>query len=688
MSDSKLVPLRIRLPYRTEEEFIEKYGSNVARGGVFIATRAIKPEGTAIAFEFVLDDGTRLMRGEGVVQKTQVDEGGTRSGMTLRFSRLDSRTKALLDRVVASRSGAPPGPPPEPEQEPAPPPEEKAEPSPPKPGRRRLPDFPTASARQAQNGAEVVLGIDMGTTNSRVAVFQEGRPVLVPLGKDGRTFGIPSVVALDEKGRFVVGGRAKAQLLADPVNTVFGAKRLLGRRARSRKVQELAMRFPYRIVADPEGDTGVELRDRTYGICELCALLLKELKEAAQEVLGQQLARAVLCVPAYFNDHQRGAMLEAGRIAGLEVERILNEPSAVALAFGYGRGLARKRILVYDLGGGTFDASVLELTGDDLEVVTTGGENFLGGLDFDTRVAEQLSLCLSQAERAKIQESLIAAQRIRDAAEQAKIALSELETTTVHLPFAAARDDGSPVDLHTELTRGTLEEVTLDLVERTVEVTEAVLEAGGLPPSALDEVLLVGGQSRAPLVRKRVEEYLKRPIRFDVDAHAAVALGAAILGHSLVQREKGKAGVSLSEVLSAPIGIGVRGGGMRRVLERNTRLPAEKAIALPLKAGQSLSVAVYQGPSAMAEENEYLGSLQLVAQKSGELSLSFAVSPDGRLEVSGADHSGRSSTVRLATADASDEVRAALLAEAPLPGEESAEGGGLLRGIRRLFGGS
>ncbi|MFZ5469783.1 MAG: TIGR02266 family protein [Myxococcota bacterium] len=673
---SKLVPLRIRLPYRTEEEFTEKYGSNVARGGVFIATKAIKPEGTGIAFEFVLEDGTRLMRGEGVVQKTQVDQGGGRAGMTVRFTRLDARTKAFIDRMVDARTGTP-AEPPEPTREPTP---ERAEPS-----RRRLLSELPKPASLAGATQEVVLGIDLGTTNSRVAVFQDGAAHLVPLD-DGRVTAIPSVVTIDEKGHVLVGTRAKALMLTAPQHTIYGAKRLLGRRARSRVMHELAKRFPYSIVSDEAGDAAVQLRGEVVPIAEVGAMLLRVLKSSAQEALGHEVSRAVLCVPAYFNDHQRAAMIDAGRRAGLEVLRVLNEPSAVALAFGYGRGLARKRILVYDLGGGTFDASVLELTGDDLEVVTTGGENFLGGLDFDLRLAERLSLSLPEEERAQVSGSLLALQRIRDAAEQAKITLSDVEKTSVHVPFAATRGDGSPVDLSVEVARNTLEEVTQDLVERTVEVTQAVLEAGGVTPHMLDEVLLVGGQSRAPLVRRRLEAFLNKPARTDVDPHSAVALGAAILGHALLLKEKGKAGVSLSEVLSAPIGFAVRGGAMRRVLERNTRLPAEKTVSLPVQNGQTMGVAVFQGGSPLAEENEYLGALRVTAQKSGDLSLRFTVSPDGRLDIAAAVPGGSSSRLSLATTDAGEATVSGLLAQAPLPGEEPVADKGLLRNIKRLFG--
>lgn len=723
-----MVSLRIRLPYATADEFVEKYGSNVARGGIFIATRSIKPQGTALAFEFVLAGGTRLFRGEGVVVKTLVDEGGQRSGMTVRFQRLDAPSKALVDRVVAARTGVEPAPPEAapspPEQEPAarasvarlvpptaaePPPEPTPEPPPAdaaadgratgddperavetRPtGRarseRRRTDLDAMSAGRAppKGPSEVVLGIDLGTTNSRVAIFQGGEARLVALGGDGRTLAMPSVVAQDDKGRFLVGARAKAMVVADPANTVFGAKRLLGRRARSRRIRELARHFPYAVEADATGDAGVNLRGEVHALPALFGLILKELKQAAQETLGEEVRRAVLCVPAYFNDHQRSAMREAGAQAGLEVVRIFNEPSAVALAFGYGKGLARKRVLIYDLGGGTFDASVVEVTGDDLEVISTGGDNFLGGMDFDARVADELGRSLGDA-AGQVAEG-IPAQRIRDAAEQAKIALSAVERVPVHVPFASTGPDGAPLDLRTELGRARLEELTADLVERTIEVTSAVVESAGLTPQAIDEVILVGGQSQAPLVRRRVEEALGKQVRTDVDAQNAVAVGAAILGHAILQRERGKAGVTLSEVLSAPVGFMVKGGGFRRVLEKNNRLPAEKTVTVPAREHQAVTLSVFQGVAAQAEDNEYLGSLTAEGNRTGEVQVRFAVSSDGTLEVSATSTTGRKLVAAMSTADASDEARAALYASAPLPGEPDAQGAGLLGGIRKLF---
>ncbi len=672
------VPLRIRLPFATEAEFIERYGQNVERGGIFIATRAPKPEGTEISFEIVLSNGERLMRGEGVVQQVRQEEGPGKTGMVVRFIRLEPRTKALIDRIAAARDGVvAPEPVPAPPSEPLPPPPPKASAPPPPPP-------PAPEKKKLSLADDVVMGVDLGTTTCRAAVFLDGAPRLVPLGAKGQ-FVLPTVVALNGSGAPVVGHDAKGILVTSPQNAAAGFKRVMGRRARSRQIRELAGRCAFTLAPDPEGDAGVELAGRTWSAPELAALLLKELKSATSELLGREVTRAVLCVPAWYTDHQRGAMLEAGKLAGLDVLRILNEPSAVALAFGHGKGLARKRLLVYDLGGGTFDASVVEMTGDDLEVVSTGGDNFLGGVDFDQRLADALIAKLPPSSRAAIEASRASLQRVRDAAEAAKISLSDAEKAHVQIPFVAADESGKPIDLSDDVTRAWLEQLTTDLVERTSEITKVVLETARIQANSVDEVLLVGGQSRAPLVKKRLEAMLGKPARSDVDPQGAVALGAALLGHSIVQRERGKQGITLSEVLSAPIGVAVKGGGFRRVLERNTRLPAEKTLEVPIAAESPMQLAVFQGTASRAEDNEYLGALHVVPEKAGELSVRFSVSNDGRLDLSASGPGGKA-RISFSTADASDEIRAAILAAAPLPGEEDAGRRGLLSGLRRLFG--
>lgn len=682
-NEPKRVPLRVRLPFATEAEFIERYGANVTRGGIFLATKAGKPEGTPIAFELVLQDGARLMRGEGVVQKVVGEEAGARAGMLVRFTRIDGRTKALIDAITAAREGVAAA---------EAPVRSSSQPPPPRPPPPTSRPSPVPRSGPVALADDVVLGIDLGTTTCRAAVVVDGLPHLVPIASERGGFALPSVVAYDTaRSRVLFGSAARKHRVDHPDETVIGFKRLMGRRAQSKKVRELAKVSPYKLAADPGGDVGIELAGRVFALPDFAATLLKELKNAAQDFLHRPLSRAVLCVPAWYTDHQRAAVLDAGKLAGLEVLSVLNEPSAVALAFGYGRGLARKRVLVYDLGGGTFDASVVEITGDDIEAVSTGGDNFLGGMDFDARLADALISTLPETPRNRLLDSAMTVERVRDAAELAKILLSEKELATVHVPFATTDEADQPVDLRAEVERGYLEATTVDLVERTAQVTQAVLDAARLSAQSLDEVLLVGGQSRSPAVRRRIEELLGRPGRTDVDPAGAVALGAALLGYSLVQRERGKRGLSLAEVLSSPLGVAMRGGGFHRVLERNTRLPAEKVLALPVQANQALKLAVFQGNSTRAEENEYLGALAVASERPGELAVKFSVAGDGRLTLSAATPTGKQAEVRFSTADAPDEVVQQLFAESPLPGEDeggrAGSGKGLLGGLKRLFGG-
>ena len=683
-NEPRKVPLRIRLPFATEEEFIEKYGAHVTRGGVFIATRHGKPEGTPLSLELVLQDGVRLMRGDGVVQKLLVDEQLGKSGMLVRFTRIDTRTKGLIDLILERREGIKNPEPPvsSPSQPPSPPPSYSS----------RMTPVPVAAPRAKKGpvalGDDVVLGIDLGTTTCRAAVVIDGAPKLVPIGSERGAFALPAIVAYDlAKDRVLIGSAARKYRVDHPEQAVIGFKRLMGRRAQSKKVRELAKISPYTFASDPEGDVGIELAGRVFSIAEFASHLLKELKNAAQDFLGRELTRAVLCVPAWYTDHQRGAVLTSGQLAGLDVVSILNEPSAVALAFGFGRGLARKRVLVYDLGGGTFDASVVEITGDDLEAVSTGGDNFLGGMDFDARLADALIGTMDEGPKAQLLQSRMTIERVRDAAEVAKISLSDKVLAPVHVPFATTDANGKPVDLKVEVERGFLESATQDLVERTGQVTRAVLDAARLSPQSLDEVLLVGGQSRSPAVRQHLERVLGRPGRTDVDPAGAVALGAALLGHSLVQKERGKRGLSLAEVLSSPIGVAVKGGGFRRILERNTRLPAEKSLTLPVLAQQTLKFAVMQGTSVRADENEYLGALSLLSERAGEMNVRFAVSADGRLHLSATTPTGKRAEIHFATSEASEAAQEQLLLESPLPNEEDVRSkSGLFGGLKRLFG--
>lgn len=794
---SKLLPLRIRLPYTTEDEFIDKYGSNVARGGVFVATRALKPEGTGLAFEFVLADGTRLLRGEGVVVKAQVDAGGGRAGMTVRFVKLDAASKALIDRVVARRSGEAPAAQPRrgeaptasPVQTPAPPaaeartpvpeeapattapaeaarepaapeedtgddfdfditaslaePAEKEPPTPvpapveaampvaqapvpppvppldtpsvqvpaqaptaasteptpaiagpapetpPEPApaearaepegppstaqeaeaarnrRRALLDVPVSAPAPAPAVPEVVLGIDLGTSHARVAIFHEGTAKLIPLpGADGAE--LPALVAVDGSDELLVGAAAQVEASRAPRRAAPGLKRLLGLRARSPRLRGLASQLPFPVAA--------ELGGRLVAPTLFTAMLLRELKHAAAHFLGRKATRAVICAPTHFTERQRAALREAATLAGLDAQRIVTAPAAAALAYGQGRGLARKRVLVVDLGGGGLEVCVVQVTGDDLEVITTGGDPSVGGMDFDARIAEALANDLASQGIPRPEHALDWGP-LRAAAESAKVALSEREQVDVTLSSGTV----SP------LSRERMETLTADLAQRVTAVVREVLESNALSPQGLDAVLLVGGQGRTPLVRRRLEESLGVPVRDDVDPRGAVALGAALLGQALLLAEAGKPAATISEVLSAPIGVAERAGTLHRVLERTTRLPAGKTLVLPSNPGP-LDLALFQGPSPVAAENEYLGRLRLIVERPGEVELHFSLSADGALSLEATLPGGRRLPVSLSAEDLDDAALSALIARSPLEGEPEARPGGLLSGLKKLFG--
>ncbi|WPB79397.1 TIGR02266 family protein [Archangium violaceum] len=985
-----LIPLRIRLPYATEEDFVEKYGANVARGGLFIATRSPKPEGTGLAFELVLADGGRLLRGEGLVVKSQAE--GPRAGMTVRFVRLDAYSKALIDRILARRHhgtgsaartadtaipeplASPPAEKPrteEPAQQPAPRPEATTgaakrgrpvisaealrkqaatpsapiaspppaaapkpaaptqaapkpaapkpaapkpaapkpaspgttaapgspgsatapgpvstapapapgpakqaapaaparapapktpaptqvvppasakpaaapsapprppapkpaapsapapepvtpaavtepripamppvpeapaladaprpapsapasarvptpvevpaiptrpttqdlianavldhlapdeeilspesitlEPEPPAPAppvappasvqpeppvaetsapatpaipeapapthppevpsrpeiAREVPPSPTEEPRRPSSPEfkgrrraildvpvstpvvaappEVVLGIDLGTSQARVAVHHQGTLQLIPLGEANA---LPSLLAVDASGQFLVGTAARAEAERSPRHAIHGLRRFLGLRARSPLVRALGGPLPFPLSAGPHGDASIELHGRGHLLPELAARLLRELKSATTAGLGHEATRAVLCVPAHFDDRQRAAMREAGSLAGLDVLRILNAPSAAALAFGHERGLARKRLLVVELGGGGLDVSVVQLTGDDLEVITTGGDPTVGGMDFDARIAEALASEL-QAQGLPRPEHPTDWLPLLTAAEAAKVALSERDEVTFPLPGTQA-----PFSFNRER----LEALTADLVQRITLVVRQVLESSALSPQGLDEVLLLGGQGRSPLVRRRLEESLGVPVRADMqsthDATHLVALGAALLGQGLLDAAAGKPGATVSEVLSVPIGVAERGGTLRRVLERNTRLPAEKTLVLPVTPGP-LTLALFQGPSPVAAENEYLGTLAFTIERQGEAEVHFSLSQDGILSLAATLPGVKRHTVTLAMDMPEDAELEAVMARSPLEGEPEARPGGLLSGLRKLFG--
>jgi molecular chaperone DnaK len=669
MSENPPVPLRIKLPFSSEGEFLAHFSSSLARGGVFVATSAPKPVGTRIAFQITLVDGAPVLAGRGTVIERRLPLEAKRPGMTLRFSELDAKSRSVVDRAVELCKGHAAAQPPA---------------RPPAPVRESSRSGPARQGRPAQGSSPArggpIVGIDLGATNSRAAVFAGG--AVHHFALEGSSTALPSVVAFDERGRILLGSRAKAQILIEPGSAIFGAKRLLGRRASSPRALEMAAHFPYDVAADASGDAAIRVRGELLSPQKVAAHLLAEIRSRASEAMGQPVERAILGVPAYFNDRQRRAARVAGELAGLAVERVLSEPLAVGIAFGRGRSLPRKRLFVYDLGGGTFDASVLEATGDDFDVLATGGDSFLGGLDFDERLAQWLERRFCEEQGIALGEDPLARQRILGAAESAKIALSSQDQVRVLVPCLASRGS-APVDLDLTVDRARLDELIRDLVERTLGVCRAVLEARSLSPEGIDEVLAVGGQSLSPQVRRSLEGALGRPARADLDPTGAVAAGAALLGHALREGGSGLFSFHLTEVLSAPIGIGLQGGRFARVLDRNTRLPVEKSYTVAKAPGAPLKLAVYQGDADQVEENEYLGALTLDAPGYGELAVVFSLSPDGVLTLSAGAPDGYEAACSFATAEAPPEVRASLLASAPLPPAEPDPG--FLEGLRRLF---
>ncbi|HYS82492.1 MAG TPA: Hsp70 family protein [Anaeromyxobacteraceae bacterium] len=463
----------------------------------------------------------------------------------------------------------------------------------------------SGEAVPAARRSRIVIGIDLGTSNSCAAVVKDGKPYVIPSREGYNT--VPSVVGVNQRHQVVVGHLARAQLLSSPRDTVFGAKRLIGRPFESRVVQEMRATFPYPVVEGDGGLAAVELGGQRVTLEEIAALILRDVKEVAQDHLREEVNRAVITVPAYYNERQRTAVRRAGALAGLHVERIVNEPTAAALAYASGRRL-RQRILVYDLGGGTFDASVLELRDNVYEVVSTGGDSFLGGSDFDHRIVGRLLELYRQANGVAFEGDPVALSRLFDAAERAKCALSERLDFPIHLPFVAMRD-GQPVALDATLTRPEIAALVEPLVDRTLSVCREVLAAKGLAPADLDEVLLVGGQSRMPLVQEKVRAFFGRAPSRAVHPDEAVAIGAAILAQSLGACD----GPVLIDVLPLAIGIALPDGAVRPVFERNTPLPARKQYGLATTAdGQTtFELVVVQGASPRAAGCDYLGTLCL-----------------------------------------------------------------------------
>lgn len=485
---------------------------------------------------------------------------------------------------------------------------------------------------------EKVIGIDLGTTNSCVAIVEDGTATVIPNRGGYKT--TPSMVAIAENGKRLVGHIAKRQAITNAENTVYAAKRLIGRKWGSAAVRSSLEIMPYRIVEGPHDDVRIMLRDQVFSVPELSAYILQEMKLISEEYLGEEISKVVVTVPAYFNDGQRQATKDAGKIAGLDVIRIINEPTAAALAYGFGRTV-EKKVAVYDLGGGTFDISILEIGSGVFEVISTAGDTFLGGEDFDRRIIDWLVHGFEQQYNIDLRKDKMALQRLKDVAEKAKCELSSVRETEINLPFIISTGRNEALHLQTTLTRDKLEELTGDLVDRTVEICARTLEEAEITKTELEDVILVGGMTRMPRVQEAVAAFFGLEPNKGVHPDEVVAMGAAIQGAALLDS---KNDVLLLDVTPHSLGIMIVGGYFHKLIAQNTTVPteAEHDFETSRDYQTSVKILVLQGESDRAGENELLGEFELTGLRRdvrGAVSVrvTFAISADGIVSVKARD---------------------------------------------------
>lgn len=509
--------------------------------------------------------------------------------------------------------------------------------------------------------SEPIIGIDLGTFNSCVAMMDGNSPVVIANRGGYKT--TPSMIAMTEAGRRLVGHIAKRQAVTNSENTVYAAKRLIGRKWDSAQVAHALRVCAYKIVQGPHLDPRIVLRDRLYSIPEISAMVLAEMKSIAEEFIGKEVHKAVITVPAYFNDGQRQATKDAGTIAGLDVVRIINEPTAAALAYGFGKHMD-KRVAVFDLGGGTFDISVLDIGSEGVfRVVATAGDTFLGGEDFDQRITDWLTEKFQQEHGINLAQDRMAMQRMRDAAEKAKCELSTVLETEINLPFILSNARGEPLHLTKPLSRQQLEQLTQDLVTRTVEICQHMLKEANLDKDDIDEVVLVGGMTRMPVVQKAVARFFEREPNRGVHPDEVVALGAAIQGMALLDEH---IDMVLLDVTPHKLGIMVAGGYFEELIPQNTTVPTTRSkVFTTTKDNQTqVKILVMQGDSEKADRNELLGEFLLTglrSAKAGELNIevTFEINADGIVSVSARDQDtqvAQSITITASSGLTSEEV--------------------------------